>query len=254
MNRNPRIPSPTIDDSAHSIPTRRSMITSAAVVLASPTAAASAVLPSGALTALDSTRSPLIALHARWAVLKAEHDGIQAKVDETMHENCRRGWPFVAMEEGCVFDAAQIDAVIDQRPVRSAVDRARIERQRGAYKAALAADQADFEAASHRLGIKPLVQRYAEIPPLIEELLDEIYAAPIETVVDVAVILDVAMGECEIDITGEAIHEDAASRLVFTTRLLRELMRAAPGFEFTTLRRELLPDQFAAFLAEPEAA
>lgn len=31
-------------------------------------------------------------------------------------------------------------------------------------------------------------------------------------------------------------------------------MRAVPGFEFTTLRREILPDQLAAFLAEPEAA
>jgi hypothetical protein len=143
---------------------------------------------------------------------------------------------------------------VQRRPVRSDAERARIERQRVSYKAALAADRAEFDAAALRLGIATAVERYVEITPLIEDLLDELHTAPSETVGDVAAILDVAMGEGEIDIAGDAMLDDAASRMVFTVRLLRELMRAVPGgFEFTTLRRELLPDQFAAFLGEPEA-
>lgn len=180
-------------------PTRRTMLTASAVLLAAagPPIGAQA----GAAEGRPVTPS-LAAMHRRWAALKAEYTDIETEVDSIMMKNARRTWPFVSTDEGCVFSEAQIDAILDRRPIlSSARHQAHIEQQRRLYKAALVANQADFVATADRLGLAPAVQRYNEIPPLIENLLDEIYAAPIETVGDVAAILDVAMGEGEIDIT-----------------------------------------------------
>ena len=74
MTSNSRIASPARDDNPHSQPTRRTMIATAALALAAPTAAASAAVPAGALAALDGTRSPLMALVAQWQSVYADFD------------------------------------------------------------------------------------------------------------------------------------------------------------------------------------
>jgi hypothetical protein len=75
----------------------------------------------------------------------------------------------------------------------------------------------------------------------IDKVIGRMLRIPIATVEDVAVVLDLAM-DYEIPVTADV--EIAA-------HLVRSLMRLAPGFEFTSPRRDLPPDQLAALLDTP---
>jgi len=75
----------------------------------------------------------------------------------------------------------------------------------------------------------------------IDKVIGRMLRIPIATVEDVAVMLDLAM-DGEIPVTAD---QEIAAHLV------RALMRLAPGFEFTSPRRDLPPDQLAALLDTP---
>ena len=84
----------------------------------------------------------------------------------------------------------------------------------------------------------------------ISSLVAEIRSTPATTIEDFLALLDVAL-EDELDLACEMAFYGPADYPIIT-RLLRVLLREAPGFEFNSLRRWLsVPDQFEQLMGRP---
>jgi hypothetical protein len=111
------------------------------------------------------------------------------------------------------------------------------------YQLAIIIEEASDGGADVRL----LRDRQAHLLLHISAVVAEIRDAPATTLHDHLALLDVAI-EHEIDLAADIAYY-GASDFPMITRLLRALARAAPGFEFNSLRRSLsLPGQFEQLL------
>ena len=86
--------------------------------------------------------------------------------------------------------------------------------------------------------LAPMRERQARLLLEINALVAEIQDAPATTTEDFVALLDVAL-EHELDLASDIAFYGPAD-YPMTTRLLRELARRVPGYEFNSLRRWLL--------------
>jgi hypothetical protein len=110
-----------------------------------------------------------------------------------------------------------------------------------------------IEAAQARgVDITPMRERQASLLLKINSLVAEIRDAPATTTEDFLALLDVAL-EHELDLACDIAFYGYADYPIIS-RLFRPLARAAPGFEFNSLRRWLSPGQLRELLDEPTPA
>jgi hypothetical protein len=94
-------------------------------------------------------------------------------------------------------------------------------------------------------------KRQASLLLKINSLVAEIRDAPATTTEDFLALLDVAL-EHELDLACDIAFYGPGDYPMIS-RLFQGLARAAPGFEFNSLRRRLSPSQLRELLGEPTA-
>jgi hypothetical protein len=194
--------------------------------------------------------STLAELRRRWAPLQGELNRLNMLVANAKDVK-RMGKPYVSVDRPCnnprqrLYSEAEIDAEIDRRQTTAANRRLfrEFERQRIKLKDCLADWQTIFVEVAAEGGLAAFVARQNKVKRAVDRLVDEIAAAPIATIEDIASVLDIALDR-EIDIRADAGCDDDES-MWFSRRLLRGLMALLPGFEFHSLKSTLPPEQYA---------
>ncbi|HEX3861474.1 MAG TPA: hypothetical protein VHY35_07255 [Stellaceae bacterium] len=184
-------------------------------------------------------------LHQKWRLLKDRDQVLCQLIDQV---EGKAGVRFIRPKQNVTLHSDdEIDAYVETWRFRSGVN---WEVRRSELKKQLANVQTSFETAADRLGLPALQSEIDRTEEATEAVLDQIWEIPVGSFEDVAVYLDVAMGEhelaadCGMDEEGEQPGEAS-----IYGRLLRALMRTAPGFDFPSLSRILSIDTAAAILA-----
>jgi hypothetical protein len=113
------------------------------------------------------------------------------------------------------------------------------------HELAIAIDRAGIGGAD----LAPTRERQARLLLEINALVAEIQDAPATTTEDFVALLDVAL-EHELDLASDIAFYGPAD-YPMTTRLLHELARRVPGYEFNSLRRWLsLPGKFEQLMGD----
>jgi len=260
---------PAHDDQANrETPTRRSVIGAFAVL-----PAAGALRRQGDQLVGGMPGRSLAALHRIWAPLAAEVSRLDCDISDV---ELAAGQDCIRRKGKMLRSDAEIDEVIDTeidalltpeqtlkilRVVRGDAEvdeliaddirqepsrRQALKAERQQLKIQLAERQAASEGAWERLGGPQMETERDQAAAARAAIVAEIHAAPIRDLADIAAMLDVAMGENEIDAT--MASEPDGSPLM--RRLLRALVRQVPGFEFASLRVDLLPERYDRLFAE----
>lgn len=226
-------PSPATAGDLADSPTRRRLLNTLAVL---PIAAVAPIGAAAVAGPLPAPLSPLRQAHARWAALKRQLDDLYLAIDEreTATGDVRVRLPG---SHGDLRNEQEIDAAADEIARRPRVDRVALKQRCAAAKVELILRRQAVKAECERLGLPRLRAELAGTKAAIDRVLDDIYAAPIASVEDVAVFLDVALGEHQVELGTFPDHEDAQYYLAFAARLLQGLRALVPGFDFLALRR-----------------
>jgi hypothetical protein len=195
-------------------------------------------------------RASLPALHELWRPLMERRFPLESEIERLRKYHASQPQGF-AWGERTLRSPAEVDEVIEPLFAEHPdTPRAEIEQLRAALKAEIADHRTRWEQQEQR--IAAVQTELNGIEAAIETLHGRMLRANVETIADIAVLLDLAMDNGEIDITSDAGDDAAPDILPYMLRLLRSLVRLAPSCRFVSLETDLVPGRLATLLADPD--